>query len=169
MTTLTRRLGLVALPLALVVAACGGGGATTAPSAAPSAAPSEAPSEAPPAATDATVALADNALGSILVDAAGVTLYGFVPDEGGTPTCYEDCATAWPPLLAEDAAAPTVGDGLDASLLTTVERTDGGMQLVYGGWPLYYFASDTAAGDTNGQAVGGNWFVVGADGALIGQ
>jgi predicted lipoprotein with Yx(FWY)xxD motif len=179
MSTLSRRLALASLPFVLIVAACSsGGGATTAPSSAPSVAASEAPSEAPStaaseapsaAAAGATIALTDNALGSIIVDADGKTLYGFTPDEGGTPTCYDDCATAWPPLLADSAAAATAGEGLDASKLTTVERTDGGLQVVYGGWPLYYFASDTAAGDTNGQAVGTKWYVVGADGALIGQ
>ena len=160
----TRRLGLAALPFALIVAACSSSGASTAPSAAaPTEAPpaaSEAPasdapaSEVPPAAADATIALADTSLGSVIVAADGKTLYLFTPDEGGTPTCYDDCATAWPPLLVDDAAAAGVGEGLDASKLTTVERTDGGLQVVYNGWPLYFFASDTAAGDVTGQGVG---------------
>ena len=170
MSTISRRLALASLPFVFIVAACSGGGASAAPSAAaPTEAPSAAASEAPPAAEGGTIALADNALGSILVDANGMTLYGFTPDEGGTPTCYDDCATAWPPLLADSAAAATVAEGLDASKLTTVERTDGGLQVVYGGWPLYFFASDTAAGDATGQGVGTKWYVVGADGALIGQ
>ena len=142
----------------------------------PFAAPSEAASEAPsapaseaPAAGDATIALADTSLGAVLVAADGKTLYMFTPDEGGTPTCYDDCATNWPPLLVDDAAAAAVGDGLDASKLTTVERTDGGVQVVYGGWPLYFFAADTAAGDVNGQGQGDKWYVVGADGAPIGM
>ena len=58
---------------------------------------------------------------------------------------------------------------LIATLLTTVERTDGTMQVKYGDWPLYYFANDAAAGDTNGQGINDVWFVVGADGALIQQ
>ena len=170
----TRRLGLAALPIALIVAACSGSGASTAPSAAaPTEAPpaaSEAPaSEAPPAAADATIALADTSLGSVIVAADGKTLYLFTPDEGGTPTCYDDCATAWPPLLVDDAAAAAAGEGLDAAKLTTVERTDGGLQVVYNGWPLYFFASDTAAGDVTGQGVGEKWFVVGPDGAAIGM
>ena len=35
------------------------------------------------------------------------------------------------------------------------------------GKPLYRYAPDKAAGDTNGQGTGGIWFVVGADGKLI--
>ena len=169
-------LGLVAL-----LAACSTPAATTAPSvAAPSVAPSEAPaseapaseapaSEAPPAAADATIALATNALGEIIVDAEGKTLYAFTPDTAGESTCYDDCAAQWPPLLATDAAAISAGAGLDATKLTTVDRTDGTKQVKYGDWPLYHFAGDTAAGDTNGQGVGTMWYVVDAAGALIGQ
>ncbi len=179
MNTPLRPLALLLGLAALIVACTSGGGTTAAPSvAAPSvAAPSvAAPSDAAPSATAsagtgaaATVDLADNALGQVLVDAEGKTLYGFTPDEAGTPTCYDDCAAAWPPLLVDDAAAAAVGTGLDASLLSTVERTDGTIQVKYGDWPLYYFASDAAAGDTNGQGVGEKWFVVDATGALIGQ
>lgn len=172
---------LLVLGLIAVLAACTSA-ATTSPAPASAApppsvtAPTDAPSEAAPseaapsaAAGDATVTLVDNALGSILVGADGMTLYAFTPDTAGTSTCYDACAAAWPPLLADGATAPTAGDGLDASMLTTVDRSDGTTQVKYGDWPLYYFASDTAAGDTNGQGVGGNWYVVDATGALIGQ
>ena len=39
--------------------------------------------------------------------------------------------------------------------------------LKIGDWPLYYFAGDTAPGETNGQGVGGVWWVVAPDGTLI--
>ena len=146
-----------------VVAACSsGGGATAAPSVA---APSVAPSEAPAAAAE--IKLADSSLGQIIVDGAGKTLYMFQPDEAGTPTCYDDCAAAWPPLLADDAASVTAGTGLDASKITVVDRTDGGKQVKYGNWTLYYFANDAAAGDVNGQGINDVWYVVGADGEPI--
>lgn len=160
MRTSPRPLLAIAVPLALILGACSGGGASTAPSAAPSEAPSAAPAAA-------SIALAESDLGPVLVDAEGLTLYGFTVDTDGVSACYDDCAAAWPPLLADGEA--TVGDGLDAALLTTVDRTDGTKQLKYGDWPLYYFAGDAAAGDTNGQGVNDVWFVIGADGALIGQ
>ena len=34
--------------------------------------------------------------------------------------------------------------------------------MTVNGQPLYYFAGDKAAGDTNGQGVAGKWYVVGA-------
>jgi predicted lipoprotein with Yx(FWY)xxD motif len=163
--------------IAVIVAACSSGsGATTAPSvAAPTTAASEAPaSEAPsesaaasPAAGAISLALADSTHGKIIVDGQGKTLYMFTPDEGGTPTCYNDCATAWPALKADDAAAVTVGAGLDQSKVTVVDRTDGGKQVKYGEYPLYYFANDAAAGDVNGQGLNDKWYVVGADGEPI--
>lgn len=172
MRTSPRLLLALALPIALLVGACSSAGASGAPSAAapsiaPSIAPSEAASEAPAGAAVTALALADSDLGRIITDGAGMTLYGFTPDTDGTPTCYDDCAAAWPPVVGGDTAGITVADGLDASKLSTVERTDGVRQLVYGDWPLYYFAGDKAPGDTNGQALQTVWFVIGADGALI--
>jgi predicted lipoprotein with Yx(FWY)xxD motif len=167
--------------IAAIAAACSsGGGATTAPSAAaPTTAPSSAPASvepsaaaseaASPAAGAVSLALADSTLGKIVVDGAGNTLYMFTPDEdaGGKPTCNDDCATNWPALTADDAAAVSVGTGLDATKVSVVDRTDGGKQVKYGEYPLYHFASDTAAGQTNGQGKGGKWYVVGADGEPI--
>jgi predicted lipoprotein with Yx(FWY)xxD motif len=115
-----------------------------------------------------TVIIAASQFGDILVDGQGRTLYGFTPDEAtGTPTCYDACEANWPPLVAP--AEITVGEGLVASDFTAVARTDEeGDQVKIGSFPLYYFANDTAPGQTNGQGVGGKWFVVGADGELIG-
>ena len=88
-----------------------------------------------------------------------------MPDAGGAPTCYDDCATTWPPLVAD--GAPTVGEGLDDALFASATRDDGTEQVTVDGWPLYFFAADAAPGDTNGQGVGGVWYVVGPDGAAI--
>ncbi len=168
------RLALVAT--LLLVAACGGPGATrapatagttAAPSTAASAAPSAAASTAPSAAAgSATVMVATSEFGDILVDGEGRTLYGFTPDEAGDPTCYDACADNWPPLISDGDI--TVGEGLDDGDFSTVARTDdAGDQVKIGSWPLYYFAADTAPGQTNGQGVGDKWYVVGADGELI--
>jgi predicted lipoprotein with Yx(FWY)xxD motif len=104
-------------------------------------------------------------LGQILVDGEGRTLYLFKPDADGEPTCYDDCAAAWPPLLAEGEI--TVGEGLDDSDFSTATRTDGGEQVKVGDWPLYYFANDAAPGDTNGQGLNEVWYVVSPSGEAI--
>lgn len=163
-----KRLGLGFAALALVAAACGGGASTQAPTTAPTTAPTlSATDAASPPTGAAVVQVAASDLGDILVDAEGMTLYGFVPDEEtGAPTCYEDCAAAWPPLIVDGDFS--VGEGLDQAAFSTAERTDGaGTQLAIGTYPLYYYADDAAPGDLNGQGLGENWYVVGADGELI--
>jgi len=170
--TLQRKTALV-VGLMLVAAACGSDAdsgtqvepsvteATAAPvESAPETAPVESAPENPPI---AEVAVAESSLGQILVDADGLTLYGFTNDTDGESTCYDDCAQAWPPFTGDPAA----DSGLDASLFTTVARTDGTSQIVVGDWPLYYFAGDSAPGDVNGQNVGEVWFVVAPDGSLV--
>jgi predicted lipoprotein with Yx(FWY)xxD motif len=122
----------------------------------------------PPAASAgaATVALGENdTLGSFLVDDKGMTLYLFTKDTPNTTVCYDKCAVAWPPLLT--TGDPVAGEGLDASLLGTTNRTDGTVQVTYNGWPLYYYEKDKAPGDVIGQDVGGVWYVVSADGEQV--
>jgi len=96
--------------------------------------------------------------GNILVDDHGMTLYRFTPDQPNQSTCYDACASAWPPMVVD--AVPTVADPTLAAGLGVAPRTDGSQQLTYQGQPLYYFVDDTQAGDTNGQGSGGAWFVV---------
>jgi predicted lipoprotein with Yx(FWY)xxD motif len=139
--------GLALAPFA--VAACGGGGATA--------------STTPPKASTppTSVGTASTALGTILVDSQGRTLYLFTHDSGGTSMCSGACATAWPPLLAN--GTPTAAAGASASLLGTTKRADGTTQVTYHGHPLYRFVTDVNPGQTNGQGVvafGGSWFAV---------
>jgi predicted lipoprotein with Yx(FWY)xxD motif len=44
--------------------------------------------------------------------------------------------------------------------LATFTRDDGSQQVTYNGMALYLYQSDAAPGDTTGQGVGNNWFVV---------
>jgi predicted lipoprotein with Yx(FWY)xxD motif/plastocyanin len=140
--------------------------ATVAPAAtAKTEATAEATKESVASNASATVMVADSKLGKILVDDKGMTLYMFKKDANGESACYDACATNWPPLLSKEK--PQVGAGADGSLLGTVARKDGNMQVTYNKMPLYYFAKDKAPGDTNGQEVGDVWYVVGPDGKVI--
>ncbi len=153
--------------LGMVLAACSA--STTGGTAAPSAqAPTPAAASPSAAAGGVTINLADSTLGKVLADGTGKTLYVFTPDAAaaGKSVCNDDCATNWPPLTSD--AAPTLGTGLDAEDFTLITRDDGTMQIAFYGHPVYYFAKDTAPNQTNGQGVGGKWFVVGADGNMIG-
>jgi|FLYL01.1.fsa_nt_gi predicted lipoprotein with Yx(FWY)xxD motif len=107
--------------------------------------------------------VADSPLGRILVDDQGFTVYLFLPDSQGEPTCYDACAAIWPAVPAGLGA----GEGVDPALIGRASRTDGPAQLTYNGWPLYYFANDSEPGDTNGQGVNDVWFVVSPEGEPV--
>lgn len=107
----------------------------------------------------------DSKLGKFLADGNGRSLYIFTKDTKDTTVCYGKCEQAWPPLLT--VGKPTLGDGVDVSLVGTIQRKDGTMQVTYAGMPLYYFASDQKAGDITGQGVAKVWYVLGADGKII--
>ena len=114
----------------------------------------------------ATVQVADHDdHGEILVDAEGMTLYAFLQDAEGKSNCADQCAQTWPPLSVDGEA--TAGEGVDEAKLDSIERTDGDTQVTYNDRPLYNYSADTKAGDTKGQGVGGNWYVVGPDGEPI--
>ena len=106
----------------------------------------------------ATVTVRSDAdLGNILVDARGMTVYLYTQDQSSVSNCYDSCAAASPPLLTD--SDPSGPDAIAAGLGTT-QRKDGGVQVTYNGIPLYYWAKDEKPGDTTGQNVGGDWFVL---------
>jgi predicted lipoprotein with Yx(FWY)xxD motif len=99
----------------------------------------------------AMVGLRATALGRILVDARGRTLYRFEKDRNGRSACNGACAVNWPPLIS--AGKARLGSGLRASLLGLTRRSDGRRQVTYAGHPLYTFVADMRAGQTAGEGV----------------
>jgi predicted lipoprotein with Yx(FWY)xxD motif len=97
-------------------------------------------------------------LGKILVAANGMTLYKFANDKPGVSNCKDACATRWPALTAP--TGKLVGGTGVTGTLATISRSDGLTQVTYKDLPLYFYASDTAPGDTKGSGVGGVWSVV---------
>jgi predicted lipoprotein with Yx(FWY)xxD motif len=167
---------------AFVAAACGSNPYSSAPTAAST--PATAPPAAASPATDpyganpspataplpgtATVMLTSSSLGQILVDANGRTLYLWEVDKTAKSNCYDACRNAWPPVLT--TGKPLAGMGISQGLLGTSARTDGQLEVVYNGHPLYYFIADKKAGDTTGQGInnfGGPWYVLSASGNKI--
>jgi predicted lipoprotein with Yx(FWY)xxD motif len=171
--------GLVAA--ALIAAACGSaptgatnpyGSPTVSPSVAPVVAPSASPAPVnptPKVASGTAISVGSTRLGRILVDGKGRTLYLFVADTGNKSTCNSSaCVQYWPPVLTK--GAPQAGAGVNASLLGTTKRQDGTTEVTYAGHPLYYFVSDSKAGDVTGQGIngfGGPWYVVSPSGMRI--
>jgi predicted lipoprotein with Yx(FWY)xxD motif len=98
----------------------------------------------------APVKTADTAKGTVLTDDKGMTLYTFKSDKKDMSSCYDDCAKAWPPFMADgkaEASAP----------YSIVDRKDGMKQWAKDGMPLYFFIKDKKAGDVDGDGVKGVW------------
>ncbi len=91
------------------------------------------------------------ALGPVLADQKGMTLYASDRDGPGKSNCTGQCATNWPPFLAP-AGATASGDW------SVVKRDDGTTQWAYKGRPLYDWSKDQKPGDTTGNGLlNGAW------------
>jgi predicted lipoprotein with Yx(FWY)xxD motif len=108
----------------------------------------------------------DPKLGQFLVGDKGMTLYMFTKDTLNQSNCDANCLKKWPPLLTQ-AGKPTLGAGVDASLVGTASLADGSKIVTYNGMPLYYWYKDNKPGDVSGEDVGGVWYVVSPDGKLV--
>jgi predicted lipoprotein with Yx(FWY)xxD motif len=84
----------------------------------------------------------------------GHTLYTFDKDSKNNSNCYDSCADSWPAYAAAKGAK-SLGKGF-----STIKRRDGSLQWTKDGAPLYFWIGDTAAGDTNGDGIGGVWHIV---------
>jgi predicted lipoprotein with Yx(FWY)xxD motif len=134
-----------AIAASLLIAACGSSSPTkTATHASTPASTASSTSSAP------MVKTASNpTLGTILVTGQGMTLYHLSGESAGKFICTTSaCMGVWHPLTVPAGTTPT---GLAS--LGTVKRPEGTMQVTYKGSPLYTFAQDTKAGETNGQGI----------------
>ena len=175
-----RLAGAAVAAAALLMAGCGddsGNGATTATTTAPTTAPTttaassattggaSATTAPAPTGAEATITVGSTSLGDVLADGDGRTLYVFLKDTPDTSACTGGCLQVWPRYAP---TAVSAGEGVDESLLGSI-TVDGATQATIDHKPLYYFASDAAPGDVNGQGISGSWYVVAADGTPVGK
>jgi predicted lipoprotein with Yx(FWY)xxD motif len=148
---------------ALVLAACG------------SNSPTDPATSNPPASTtghntgagSVTIKTMHTSKGTVLVNAAGHTLYWFAKDTATESNCNGSCATYWPPVIGTPTAA--AGASLPHGF-GTIKRADGQIQATYDGHPLYTYAGDTTAGQISGNglnASGGIWWALTPSGAEL--
>ncbi len=118
------------------------------------------------AASSSQVKERSTAIGTVLVDSAGHTIYWFAKDTPTTSNCNGSCATYWPPVKGPVTAAP--GTSLPDKF-GTIKRADGTVQATYDGHPLYTYAGDSSAGQTSGnglKASGGLWWAMTPTGTI---
>jgi predicted lipoprotein with Yx(FWY)xxD motif len=109
-------------------------------------------------------------LGVVLVNARGRTLYVFMKDARRHVSCTGSCAIYWPPLKWKRAGKPKAARPARTKLLGLDRNPAGGKVVTYSKWPLYTYAGDSAAGQTNGENLnqnGGKWYVISPKGKLI--
>ena len=113
------------------------------------------------AARRAQITADDSQFGRVLFDANGQVIYVFEIDRRNRSNCTStECVRAWPPVLTEEE--PTAGAGVDESLLGTIRRSDGTLQVTYDGRPLYFYEHE-GPGEIKCHNVdlhGGLWWVV---------
>ncbi len=106
--------------------------------------------------------------GPILFDSKDRVLYGFTRDKrGGKSTCYGACAAAWPVYFSKGKVQAM--RGVKQSLIGTVRRSNGRLQVTYNGWPLYYYAHEgpREVKCQNVDEFGGLWLVMKPSGRLV--
>ena len=84
---------------------------------------------------------------TILVSRKGLTLYNLSVERNGRFVCTTQfCLSLWHPLTVSKGTTPA-----GASLLSTVKRPDGRLQVTYRGAPLYTFTQDVKRGEIKGN------------------
>ena len=107
--------------------------------------------------------VSSTSLGNIVVDGKGMTAYYFDNDQvnSGVSACTGGCSAHWP-AITSTSATPVVSE--ITGKITVIAGTN---QIVINGRPIYTFAGDQKAGDTNGQGVGGIWYVISPSGVEL--
>jgi predicted lipoprotein with Yx(FWY)xxD motif len=146
----------------LLTAACGGAYGTSAGSAPASGGASGAST------TGTVIESHAGSGGTFLTDGSGHAVYLFAADSMNKSTCSGACASIWQPVMAKGQL--TASGGAKASDLGTINRSGGGKQVTYDGHALYFFAGDSAQGQTSGQGIdqfGAKWWLVAPSGSQI--
>jgi predicted lipoprotein with Yx(FWY)xxD motif len=116
------------------------------------------------------LSLRKTSLGKILVNARGRTLYAFTKDAKNRDRCMSTpgCTSTWPVVTTK--GKPRAGAGVKGSMLGSITLSDGSHQVTYGGRPLYTYAADSSAGETDyvgASQFGGTWLAVNAAGKTV--
>src|SRR5436189_6284172 len=111
------------LGVAALLAGCGGGSTTSAP-------------------TTSFSTAKVSGVGTVVVDGRGRTVYILTADRKTNAPCTDasGCTKLWPDLpLPDGVASAKAGMGINASLLSTKKLSDGETYPTYHGWLMYEY------------------------------
>jgi predicted lipoprotein with Yx(FWY)xxD motif len=153
-------------PLFVIALTACGASAPSAPTPRLATAPA-ATSPAPDTSTGAgEVETGITALGTVLTDAEGHTLYYLSAESDGQDDCtlQPGCSLMWPAISPGSDGTGSAGNGVSGTV-GVITAGDDTLEVTYNGWPLHTFSGE-AAGLITGQgnmSDGGTWYVATPD------
>jgi len=112
-----------------------------------------------------TLTVVHTRYGPVVADDRGQVLYEYSDDTATSSACQAQwCLVDWPPLATQ--GTPTAVAAITAPL-AVIDGAGGVTQVTLGGHPLYMFAGDLHPGDTTGQGIGSDWYLVSPSGQPV--
>ena len=112
-----------------------------------------------------TLTVVKTKYGSVVANDRGQVLYDYADDTPTKSACNAAwCLVDWPPL--QDSGTPTAPPSITGPI-AVIDGAGGTRQVTLGGHPLYTFAGDLHPGDTRGQAIGSDWYLVSPAGNTV--
>ena len=109
-------------------------------------------------------------LGSIVVNAKGLTLYHASHESAGTIKCTGNCVYFWFPVTVSAKQKIVLGKGINRAKVGTIKRSNGALQVTYNKLPLYRYYLDRKPGQAKGQGFkdsAGTWYAVSTSGKVV--
>jgi predicted lipoprotein with Yx(FWY)xxD motif len=117
-----------------------------------------------------TVKVANTAVGPLLADKTGYTVYMFKRDKPRKDVCrtIKKCEKDWPAVTT--TGKPVAGPGVKKSLLGTIPYKGKLREVTYKGHPLHTYRFDTSKGSViniGNRQYGGAWYALNAKGGVV--
>jgi predicted lipoprotein with Yx(FWY)xxD motif len=112
-----------------------------------------------------TLTVVKTKYGEVVANNRGQVLYDYADDTATTSACNAPwCLVDWPPLQV--SGTPTAPPSITGPI-GVIDGAGGTRQVTLGGHPLYTFAGDLHPGDTTGQGIGSDWYLVSPSGQTV--
>ena len=123
-----------------------------------------------PHAAKPTVKVVQTAVGPLLADGSGYTVYMFVRDKPRKDECrkIKNCEKDWPAVTT--TGKPVAGPGVKKSLLGSIPYKGKLREVTYKGHPLHTYRFDASRASViniGNRQFGGAWYALNAKGGVV--
>jgi predicted lipoprotein with Yx(FWY)xxD motif len=117
-----------------------------------------------------TVKIVETAVGPLLADKSGDTVYMFVRDKPRKDVCrtIKNCEKDWPAVTT--TGKPVAGPGVKKSLLGSIPYNGKLREVTYKGHPLHTYRFDASKGSViniGNRQFGGAWYALNSKGGVV--